>query len=128
MPLLDAQVPVAHRLFVLGTPTEPKRHGQVQEGTLSDPVTRYAYSVYPANWIGLRPDPINWQDYDETITTLVMNVPDPSVYHVQDTVTIHGKSFVVQGLPEFADNSDGTKMAPGYDSHFGGQVLIKRVG
>lgn len=127
MALLDAQVPVAHRVFTPNTGT-PTRHGQADEGTLSEPIPRLAYQVYPANWQGLRPDPINWQDFDRTITTLIMDVPDPSVYHVRDTVMIHGKSFLVQGLPEFSDQGDGTKMGTGYDRHFGGQVLLKRVG
>ena len=123
MGLLDPQVPVEHRTFVLNT--VPGRHGSATEGTLSDPVTRKIFQVYPVGW--LKGDPINVEDPDRTVTDLVMDVPDSTVYHKRDTVTIHGTSFVVQGLPEFDDWGNGLSYRTEYDHLFGGTVLLKRV-
>lgn len=126
MAVLDAQVPVAHRSFVPNS--APGRHGSAQEGTLSDPVTRYAYQVYPARWQRPVPDPINLEDTGRTITNLLMDVPDPSVYKKRDSVLINGLAYEVQGLPEAeGDWGNGTQLFPEYDDMFGGTVLIRRV-
>lgn len=125
MSVLDAEVPVQHRVFILNT--EPGRHGSSQEGTLSDPIPRFAYQVYPARWQRPIPDPINLEDVARTVTDLVMDVPDPTVYKKQDTVVISGVSFVVQGLPDFMGWGDGLQIMSEYDDMFGGSVLIKRV-
>jgi hypothetical protein len=103
------------------------RHGSSQEGTLSAPITRYAYQVYPARWQRPVPDPINLEDLDRSITDLLMDVPDPMVYKRRDTVQINGTSFVVQGLPDFSGWGDGLQIMGDYDDMFGGSVLIKRV-
>lgn len=125
MAVLEAQVPVGHCVF---TPnTVPGRHGSAQEGTLADPVTRYVYQVYPARWQRPVPDPINMEDLDRSVTDLIMDVPDSSVYKQHDTVLIKGVSFVVQGLPEFEGWGDGLQIMSEYDDMFGGMVLIKRV-
>lgn len=124
---MDAQIPVEHRVFVPNDPNVPLRHGQAAEGELAEPVTRYAFQIYPANWQSLRPDPINVETLDRTIIDLIMDVPDSSVYKDRDTVMVKGKSFVVQGNPEFDDWGDGLQMMPEYDEFFGGTVLIKRV-
>jgi hypothetical protein len=125
--LPDAQVPIMHRVFVKNTTAG--RHGSAEEGTLSDPVQRFIIQVYPARWQRPTPDPINMEDYTRTITNLVMDVPDPKVYKKHDEVLINGTSFVVQGNPDVDANwADGTQIFPEYDSLFGGQVLIRRVG
>jgi hypothetical protein len=103
------------------------RHGSAQEGTLSDPIERFAYQVYPARWQRPVPDPINLEDLDKTVTDLLMDVPDPSVYKQRDTVLINGVSFVVQGLPDFQGWGDGLQIMSEYDDMFGGSILIKRV-
>lgn len=126
MAVLEAQVPVEHRVFT-ENPATTGRHGSSQEGTLAEPVTRYAYQIYPANWTTPRPDPINMENMDNSITNLLMDVPDPSVYHQRDTVLIHGKSFIVQGIPEFDDWGNGMQIMGEYDDMFGGTVLIRRV-
>lgn len=128
MSVIDAQVPVMHRVFVKNSATTG-RHGSAEEGTHSAPIQRWAYQVYPARWQRPTPDPIDIEDYTRTITNLVMDVPDPSVYKKQDTVLINGVSFVVQGIPGVDANwGNGTQIFPQYDDLFGGQVLIRRVG
>lgn len=126
MAVLDAEVPVAHRVYVENT-GGTGRHGSSEEGTLSDPVTRYVYQIYPARWQRPVPDPINIEDLDRSITDLIMDVPDSSVYKQHDTVLIKGISFVVQGLPEFEGWGDGLQIMSSYDDMFGGTVLIRRV-
>lgn len=125
MSVLDAEVPVMHRVFIPNTPGG--RHGSATEGTLSDPIERKAFQVYPARWQRLQPDPINVEDVDHAVTELVMDVPDSSVYKQRDTVEINGTSFVVQGLPDFQGWGDGLQIMSEYDDMFGGSVLIKRV-
>jgi hypothetical protein len=126
--VVDAQVVVMHRVFVKNAGTTG-RHGSAEEGTLSAPVQRLAYQVYPARWQRPTPDPIVMEDYTRTVTNLVMDVPDPSVYKKHDTVLINGVSFVVQGLPDVDANwGNGTQIFSQYDDLFGGQVLIRRVG
>lgn len=126
MAVLEAEIPVEHRVFVENSGSTG-RHGSSQEGTLSAPITRYAYQVYPARWQRPVPDPINLEELDRTITDLLMDVPDPSVYKQRDTVLINGTSFVVQGLPDFQGWGDGLQIMGEYDDIFGGSVLIKRV-
>lgn len=126
MAVLDAEVPVAHRVYVENT-ASTGRHGSSEEGTLSAPVTRYVYQIYPARWQRPVPDPINIEDLDRSITDLIMDVPDSSVYKQHDTVLIKGISFVVQGLPEFEGWGDGLQIMSSYDDMFGGTVLIRRV-
>lgn len=125
MPVLEAEVVVQHRVFVPNT--APGRHGSSQEGTLSDPIERRAYQVYPARWQRPVHDPVNMENYDQTVTDLLMDVPDPSVYKARDTVLIKGTSFVVQGQPIFEDWGDGLQIMSEYDDLFGGNVLIRRV-
>lgn len=128
MAVWKPQVPVTHRVFVQNT-ASTGRHGSSTEGTFAEPPTqRYAYQVYPARWQRPVPDPINIEDAQRTVTNMLMDVPDPSVYKKRDSVIINGISFEVQGLPEMGDNwGNGTQMLPEYDSMFGGQVLIRRV-
>lgn len=127
MAVWDAQVVVMHRVF---TPnTAPGRHGSAQEGTLAAPVERKVYQVYAARWQRPVPDPIDIEDLTQTVTNLVMDCPDPSIYKKQDQVLINGTAFLVQGLPDLDANwGNGTQMLPEYDDMFGGQVLIRRVG
>jgi hypothetical protein len=126
--LWDAQVVVWHRVFVKN-PASTGRHGSAEEGTLSDPIERKVYQVYPARWQRPTPDPINIEDLTNTITNLVMDCPDPSIFKTRDQVLINGVAFLVQGLPAVDANwGNGTQMLPEYDSLFGGQVLIRRVG
>lgn len=125
MAVLDAQVPVMHRVFVPNS--APTRHGQTDEGTLADPVERFAYQVYPARWQRPVPDPIDIENYDKTINNLIMDVPDPSVYKKRDQVLLNGIAFDVQGNPSLEDWGDGMQIMPEYDDMFGGQVLIRRV-
>lgn len=126
MSVLEAQVPVAHRVFIQNNGSTG-RHGSSQEGTLSEPIDRFAYQVYPARWQRPIPDPINLEDLDRAVVDLVMDVPDPSVYAKRDSVLINGISFEVQGLPDFGGWGDGQQIMPEYDDMFGGSVLIKRV-
>lgn len=134
MALWDAQVVVWHRVFMENV-VSTGRHGSATEGTLADPVQRKVYQVYAARWQRPTPDPIDIEDATNTVTNLVMDVPDPKVYHKRDTVLIGGTdgtdgvSFVVQGVPEVDANwGNGTQMLPQYDDLFGGQVLIRRAG
>lgn len=128
MSVLEAQVPIQHRVFVKNNATTG-RHGSSEEGTLSAPVQRKVIQVYPARWQRPTPDPINMEDYTRTVTNLVMDVPDPTVYKKRDEVLINGVAFVVQGLPDVDANwGNGNQMLPQYDDLFGGQVLIRRVG
>lgn len=126
MPVLEAQVPVMHRSWVQNSGPQP-RHGQAAEGVLADPVQRFIYQVFPARWQRPTPDPINIEDLQRVDTNLLMDVPDPTVYKNQDQVLINGKSFVVQGNPEFEGWGDGLQIMSEYDDMFGGQVLIRRV-
>lgn len=125
MSVLEAQVPVQHRVFIQNV-ASTGRHGSSQEGELSDPIDRFAYQVYPARWQRPVPDPINLEDLSRAVVDLVMDVPDPSVYKQRDTVLLNGVSFEVQGLPDFM-GWDALQIFPEYDDMFGGSVLIKRV-
>lgn len=125
MAVLAAEVPVEHRVFIPNT--TPGRHGSAQEGTLSDPIDRLAYQIYPARWQRPVPDPINLEDIARTVTDLVMDVPDPSMYKKRDVVLVNGIAFEVQGLPDFTGWGDGLQIMSEYDDMFGGSVLIKRV-
>lgn len=126
MAVLDAEVPVMHRAWVQNSGSQP-RHGQAAEGTLSDPVERFVYQIYPARWQRPVPDPINIEDLARTETNLLMDVPDSSIYKNQDQVLVNGKAFVVQGRPEFESWGDGMQIMSEYDDMFGGTVLIRRV-
>lgn len=126
MAVLDAEVPVMHRVWVQNSAPQP-RHGQTAEGELSEPVERFVYQIYPARWQRPVPDPINIEDLSRTETNLIMDVPDSSVYKNQDQVLVNGIAFVVQGLPAFEDWGDGRQIMNTYDDMFGGQVLIRRV-
>jgi hypothetical protein len=127
MPVLDAEVPVEHRVWVQNSGPQ-QHHGQASEGTYSEPITRYAYQVYPARWQRPTPDPINIEDLARTDINLLMDVPDATVYKNQDQVLINGTAFVVQGNPGFEDWGDGMQLMSVYDDLLGGgQVLIRRV-
>jgi hypothetical protein len=126
MSVLEAEVVVQHRVFIENT-ASTGRHGSSQEGTLSDPIERKVFQIFPARWQRPVPDPINLEDLDRSITDLLMDVPDPSVYKQRDTVLINGVSFVVQGLPDFQGWGDGLQIMSEYDDMFGGSVLIRRV-
>jgi hypothetical protein len=126
MAVLDAEVPVAHRVFIPNDGT-PGRHGSSQEGTYSDPITRYAYQVYPTRWQRPIPDPVDIESLTRTETNLLMDVPDPSVYKKRDQVQVNGFAFEVQGLPDFGGWGDGMQIMSEYDDMFGGSVLIRRV-
>jgi hypothetical protein len=125
MPTVTAQVPVAHRVFIPNS--GPGRHGSAQEGTLSDPIDRLAYQVYPARWQRPTADAMTIEEVASSTVELLMDVPDSGVYKKQDTVLIHGTSFVVQGYPDFESWGNGLQIMSKYDHLFGGQVLIKRV-
>lgn len=128
MAVLEAEVPVLHRVFIPNV-ASTGRHGSAAEGALSAPVSRFAYQVYSAHWNkGVTQDPINIEESARTITDLLLDVPDPSVYKKHDEVEVNGISYVVQGLP-VADNqwSDNTMPFPEYDDMFGGTVHIRRV-
>lgn len=126
MAVWDAQVVLWHRTFIPNT--APGRHGSASEGTLSEPIKRLAYQVYPARWQRPVPDPINVEDSDRTVTNMLMDVPDPTVYKDRDTVLVNGISFIVEGLAELEGNwGNGLQMLPQYDDMFGGSVLIRRV-
>jgi hypothetical protein len=127
MAVLDAEVPVEHRVWVQNSGSQ-QRHGQAAEGTYAEPITRYAYQVYPARWQRPTPDPINIEDLARTDINLLMDVPDATVYKNQDQVLINGTAFVVQGNPAFEDWGDGMQLMREYDDLIGGgQVLIRRV-
>lgn len=125
MPVWDAQVPVSHRVFIPNS--TPGRHGSSDEGALSDPIDRMVYQVYPARWQRPVPDPIDTEDYDKTVTNMLMDVPDPSVYKKRDQVLLNGIAFQVQGQPAQESWGNGMQIMTEYDDMFGGQVLIKRV-
>lgn len=128
MSVPDAQVVIQHRVFVKN-PASTGRHGSAEGGSLSEPVERKIIQVYPARWQRPTPDPISIEDYTQTVTNLVMDVPDPKIYKKRDEVLINGTAFLVQGLPDVDANwGDGTQIFPEYDDMFGGQVLIRRVG
>lgn len=122
MAVLDAEVPVMHRVFVLGTNTG--RHGSAQEGTLSDPIPRFAYQIYAKRWGTPRTDITTTEIEVGTTTDMLLDVPDATVYKKRDTVEISGVSYEVQGRPE---DWAGDQMMPDYDDMFGGTVLIRRV-
>lgn len=126
MSVLAAEVPVTHRVFVQNT-ASTGRHGSSDEGTLSDPIQRFAYQVYPARWQRPVPDPINIEDYDRTITNMIMDVPDPSVYAKRDQVQVNGIAYEVQGMPVAEGWGDGRQIMSEYDDMFGGQILMRRV-
>lgn len=126
MPVVAAEVPVAHRVFVRNV-ASTGRHGSAQEGTLSDPITRLVYQVYPMHWRASHADPPDIEDYNRTVTDLLMDVPDPSLYKKRDQVAVNGVSFEVQGLPDMADWSNGTQLFSEYDDLFGGTVHLRRV-
>jgi hypothetical protein len=126
MPVLDAEVPVMHRVFVQNTGPQP-HHGMSDEGTLSDPIERFIYQVYPARWQRPIPDPIDLENYDKTISNFIMDVPDSSVYKKRDQVLVNGIAFEVQGQPGLESWSSGMQIMSEYDDMFGGQVLIRRV-
>jgi hypothetical protein len=126
MAVLEAEVPVQHRVWVQNSGPQP-RHGQAAEGIYSDPIDRFIYQVYPARWQRPIPDPINIEDLGRTDTNLLMDAPDATVYKNQDQVLINGIAFVVQGNPGFEDWGDGLQIMSSYDDMFGGTVLIRRV-
>jgi hypothetical protein len=124
--VLQAEIAIQHLVYVPHTGSTG-RHGSSQEGTHAAPVTRYAYQIYPARWQRPVPDPINLEDIARTVTDLIMDVPDPSVYKKLDDVLIQGISFQVQGLPDYTGWGDGLQIMSEYDDMFGGIVLVKRV-
>lgn len=125
MAVLDAEVPIQHRVFVQNT--TGARHGQKSEGTHAPAVTRYAYQVYPMHWRNPHTDPIQVEDVARTVTDLLIDVPDPSVYKKRDMVLINGIAFDVQGLPDEAEWGGGTMLFKEYDDMFGGTVHVRRV-
>lgn len=128
MAVVEALVPVQHRVFVQNV-ASTGRHGSAAEGELSAPIQRFALDVYPAHWNrGVTLDPIDIDTAARTVTDMLMDVPDPSVYKKRDEVSINGIAFVVQGLPEITgDWAEGMMPFPQYDDMFGGVVHIRRV-
>lgn len=127
MSVMEAQVPVWHRVFTQNSGSTG-RHGSSTEGTLSDPIQRWAYQVYPARWQRPVPDPIDIEDSNRTVTNMLMDVPDPTLYKKGDSVLVNGFSFEVQGFTNMeSDWGNGLQMLPEYDDLFGGQILIRRV-
>lgn len=126
MAVLEAEVAIQHRSFVLNT--TPVRHGQAAEGTHANPVTRYVYAIYPMHWRNPHTDPITIDEAARTITDLIMDVPDPGPYKKGDIVLVNGFAFDVQGQPELAEWADGLYPFKEYDDmSFGGTVHIRRV-
>lgn len=124
MAVLRAQVPIQHRSFIPNT--DPVRHGQAGEGTLADPVQRFAIQIYPMSWTNPDQDPITIDAAGRTVTDLLVDVEDPSIYKKNDEILINDVSFVVQGLPGFDDVALGP--LPEFDDLLGGgTVHVRRV-
>lgn len=124
MAVLPATVPIQHRVWTANT--DPVRHGQSGEGTLAEPVQRFAIQVYPMSWTNPDQDPITVDAAGRTVTDLLVDVEDPSLYKKNDEILINGVSFVVQGLPGFDDVAMGP--LPEFEDLLGGgTVHVRRV-
>lgn len=124
MAVVDAEVPITHRVWVPNG--APGRHG-IDQGQLSDPIDRFAVQVYPLHWRSPHADRPTIEEMSRTVTDLLIEVENPALYKKQDTVQINGVSFEVQGLPDQAEWGGGTMLFPQYDDMFGGTVHVRRV-
>lgn len=123
---MNPEVVVLHRVFVPNSGPQT-RHGMTDEGTLSDPITRYAFQFYPARWQRPVPDPVDTEDYDRSISNMILDTPEPSMYKKRDQIEVDGVAYLVQGRPEAESWSNGNQLMSQYDSFFGGQILVRRV-
>lgn len=122
MPIFPCLVEIQHQIW---TSTGTDAHGN-PTGSLSAPITRMIIGIQQLG--DGRVDPIS-VDYDErTITDLILEVPDPTLYSKLDNVLIYDgadwEAYEVQGKP--VSWSRGLPFQR-YAAIFGGTVHVRRV-
>lgn len=89
----------------------------------ADPVTKYVTAIHPLH--RLPHHDIASADYEaRSMLDYIMIVPDASIYHKNDRVTVWDMVFLVQGYPFNWGGNDPF----GFDkTFFGGEIHIERV-
>jgi hypothetical protein len=122
MPIFPASIEIQHQIW---TATGTDTHGN-PTGTLSAPIARLIIGIQQLG--DGRVDPIS-VDYDErTITDLILEVPDPTLYKKLDNVLVNNGiqwlTYEVQGKPvSWSRGLPWQRYAP----IFGGTVHVRRV-
>lgn len=127
--VLDPEIAVEHLVWVPevdGTgAVVTGRHGLVQ-GQLQPPVTRMVFAIYPMHWRNPHTDPITTDEMARTLSDVLIDVPDSTIYKKLDHVVISGNDFEVQGQPWDSDWGQDMPFSD-YDDCFGGVVHARRV-
>jgi hypothetical protein len=122
MPVFPATIEIQHQIW---TVTGTDGHGN-PIGSLSDPIIRYIIGIQQLG--DGRVDPISIEYDERTITDLILEVPDPTLYKKLDNVLVNNGdewlAYEVQGKP--VSWSRGLPFQR-YASLFGGTVHVRRV-
>jgi hypothetical protein len=121
MTLLDADKDIGHQVCIS---TGTDSHGNETFGYPNPPIPRKAIAIYPESWARPRPDPVDVETLARTMTNLLIDVPDATIFKKNDRILIFGKSFRVQNDPR----NWGSDAPFGLDaSMFGGTVHVERT-
>lgn len=130
MPVFPAQIPIQHQVFVFevdGSNNPVLDADGNPKGSLADPVTRMIIGIQQLG--DGRVDPISVEYVERTITDLILEVPDPTLYKKLDRVLVNNSiewlAFEVQN--RFTSWSNGLPWQR-YSKLFGGTVHVRRVG
>jgi hypothetical protein len=122
MPIFPASIEILHQIF---TVTGTDSHGN-PVGSLSEPITRLIIGIQQLG--DGRVDPISIEYVERTITDLILEVPDPTLYKKLDSVSVYNGvewlAYEVQGKP--VSWSRGLPWQR-YSSIFGGTVHVRLV-
>jgi hypothetical protein len=118
--IFDQKITVQHETWTdTGIADE---HGNEVMG-FSKPVERKVIAFYPLHRLPHH-DIVGSEYVARVMIDFIMEVPDASVYHKGDRVTLMGDVYLVQGFP--FNWADGNPF--GFDkSVFGGSVHVERV-
>lgn len=122
MPVFPATIPIQHYVY---TGSTDDAHGN-ETPTYADPVTRMIIGIQQLG--DGRVDPISVEYVERTITDLIIQVPDPTLYKKLDNIgvnnTVEWLLYEVQGKPVSWSNGLPWQR---YSSLFGGTLHVRRV-
>jgi hypothetical protein len=127
--VLPAKIPIQHQVWVWQVDSQGKQVLDADGnpvGSLAAPVTRYIIGIQQLH--DGRVDPISVEYVERTITDLILEVPDPTLYKKLDRVLVNTTgetvAYEVQGRPV---NWQIGLPWQHYSKLFGGTVHVRRV-
>lgn len=131
MPVFPDSIPLQHQSFVFetdgnGDPVTDAHGNPI--GALSDPVTRYAITLYQVDWAQPHPDPISIEYVNRTIAEILLMVADPYNYKKLDRILIFNgiETLAYEVMNQSISWGPGYPW-PRYRNLFGGEVHGRRV-